>query len=281
MNTVGEIMYGFVCPVCAEPLRREGGAFVCPSSHSFDAAKEGYVNLLTGSRSGALTGDSAEMARSRRAFLSKGYFDVLAAELCKIAEKYGKTDNVLDICCGEGHYSDFFKKRFPQANVLGFDLSREMIKRAAKQNKTVGYSVANMTTVPIADGSTDCAFHLFAPFYASEFSRILSADGILVSVVSGAEHLFELKSILYDSPYLNEVKDPSDGTFEIEESYDVTDKVEITDKEDINALFGMTPYSHHTPREGLQRLAETDSLAVTLCFHIFIFRKRDNLKNEL
>lgn len=274
-------IYNFICPVCDAPLERVGGAFGCSGGHSFDIAKEGYVNLLTGSRSGALTGDSADMARCRRAFLSKGCFDVLSNELCRIAEKYGVKDSVLDICCGEGHYSSFFKDHIPESNVLGFDLSREMVKRAAKQNKNVGYAVANMTSIPVPDGSVDFAFHLFAPFCASEFMRILSPNGILVSVVAGTDHLIELKELLYDKPYLNDVRDPSDGESQIVEEYDLKDKINLRSNEDIRALFNMTPYCHHTPPSGMQKLARADSLDVSLCFHIFIFGKRERLKNEL
>ena len=278
---INNSMYNFICPVCAAPFERVGGVFRCSGGHSFDIAKEGYVNLLTGSRSGALTGDSADMARCRRAFLSKGFFDALSNELCRIAEKYGVKGSVLDICCGEGHYSSFFKNHIPESNVLGFDLSREMVKRAAKQNKNVGYAVANMTSVPVPDGSVDCAFHLFAPFCESEFMRILSPNGILISVVAGAEHLIELKNLLYDKPYPNDVHDPSDGGAEIIEEYDLKDKIALRSNEDIRALFNMTPYCRHTPTSGIQKLSQTDRLDVSLCFHVFIFGKRERLKNEL
>ncbi len=266
-------LYGFVCPVCGSLLKNSGAAFVCAGGHSFDIAKEGYVNLLIGSKSGALTGDSADMARCRRAFLSKGYFDALSSELCRTVEKYGVAEHVLDICCGEGHYSSFFKNRFPKSNVLGFDLSREMVKRAARQNRTVGYAVANMTSIPVADGTVDCAFHLFAPFCKTEFARILSEKGILISAVAGAEHLFELKELLYENPYLNDVRDPSEGSMEIIEEYDVKDKICLSTGEDIRMLFNMTPYCCHTPPSGIERLAAADRLNVSLCFRIFVFKK--------
>lgn len=274
-------MYGFICPVCGEPLKRENGVERCRDGHSFDVAKEGYVNLLTGSRSGSLTGDSADMARCRRAFLSKGYFDALAEEVCRIAGKYGFADgNFLDICCGEGHYSSYVKNKLPDADVLGFDLSREMVKRASKQNRRVGYAVANMTSVPVEDNSVDVAFQLFAPFYSSEFTRILSDNGVLISVVAGERHLIELKELLYDKPYLNEVREPSDGSMKLLTSYDLNSSVTIATSEDIKALFGMTPYCRHTSRDAAIRLFERTSLDVTLSFHIFIYGKRETA-NEL
>lgn len=34
------------CPVCGGPLLLVGRSLRCPKAHSFDLAKEGYVNLL-------------------------------------------------------------------------------------------------------------------------------------------------------------------------------------------------------------------------------------------
>lgn len=40
----------FRCPLCERPLRREEGAYRCPSGHSFDIAREGYTHLLPANR---------------------------------------------------------------------------------------------------------------------------------------------------------------------------------------------------------------------------------------
>ena len=53
-----------MCPVCGGALFREGGSLKCENGHSFDFAKEGYVNLLLGSRSTQRMGDSRESAKA-------------------------------------------------------------------------------------------------------------------------------------------------------------------------------------------------------------------------
>ena len=35
------------CPICASQLNKEDRRFVCAQNHSFDVARQGYVNLLT------------------------------------------------------------------------------------------------------------------------------------------------------------------------------------------------------------------------------------------
>ena len=92
-----------VCPVCGEPLLWKEKSVTCPAGHSFDIAREGYVNLLRSSKSGDRIGDDRESARSRRDFLNKGYYALLRAWLTEhFADRQG---SVLDICCGEGYYT--------------------------------------------------------------------------------------------------------------------------------------------------------------------------------
>ena len=72
------------CPVCNEQLNRVDRTLRCEKGHSFDIAKEGYVNLLRAGKSGDLIGDDKYSARSRRDFLNKGYYAALQQELCNI-----------------------------------------------------------------------------------------------------------------------------------------------------------------------------------------------------
>lgn len=113
-----------VCPICGESLNKSENALKCQNNHCFDFAKEGYVNLLVGSKSGDKTGDSKESARARHAFLQKGYYSCLKNT---IAEKMNGT--VLDICCGDGYYDNY------DGELYGFDISKEMVRLASKTNK--------------------------------------------------------------------------------------------------------------------------------------------------
>ena len=36
----------FTCPVCGQRLEKEGAQMKCPSGHSYDISRRGYVNLL-------------------------------------------------------------------------------------------------------------------------------------------------------------------------------------------------------------------------------------------
>ena len=72
------------CPICAEPLTLTSATCSCPRGHSFDVAREGYVNLLLGGIRGA-AGDTKEMLRARRTFLERGFYAPLSAQVNAMA----------------------------------------------------------------------------------------------------------------------------------------------------------------------------------------------------
>ena len=60
------------------------------------------------------------------------------------------------------------------AASYGFDISKEMVRLAAKRGNAVTF-VANMASIPVADESVDYCTHLFAPFNEKEFARVLNS----------------------------------------------------------------------------------------------------------
>lgn len=71
------------CPICGHPLTgaTEGTArtLACPHRHSFDIARQGYVNLLAGRAPHA--GDTGEMVAARADFLAAGHYDLISRAL--------------------------------------------------------------------------------------------------------------------------------------------------------------------------------------------------------
>ena len=261
------------CPVCSKELACDNKIWSCVNSHCYDIAKEGYVNLLTSSRSGDTIGDNKDMARSRRDFLNKGYYEPLAIAVTECLSEYSADgDAVLDICCGEGYYTAYAAERLRRA-YYGFDLSKNMVRLASKRKCGAELFVANIASIPIHDKAIKAAFHLFAPFHAREFHRILADNGVLLTALPGKYHLYGLKELLYDEPYLNDEKEPEAEDFRVAERIRVQDEITLNSREDIAALFQMTPYFYHTPSEGMDRLSECDRLTTPIDFVIMVLKK--------
>ena len=72
--------------------------------------------------------------------------------------------------------------------LYGFDLSKTMVRLAAKRKNGGQYFVANLARMPVAESCIDTALHLFAPFHDRAFARVLAPGGRLYSVTPGAHH---------------------------------------------------------------------------------------------
>lgn len=269
----------FRCPLCAAPLTREPGAYRCPAGHSFDVAKEGYVHLLPpNQKHSALPGDDRDMVLARRDFLSRGYYQPLLNTLCsRILALSGESPALLDAGCGEGWYTAgicqalrFAGKR---PRVAGTDISKFALRTAARREREAEFAVASSYRLPLAEGSVDILLNCFSPLALEEFRRVLRPGGAFLYVVPGADHLWELKRVLYDSPYPNEEKETPYEGFAYERIVPVDGTVTLPDQTDIQNLFRMTPYCWKTPRSGVERLAALESLTVTVSFRVHVFRR--------
>ena len=259
-----------ICPVCRCKLNLSDRSYRCENGHTYDIAKEGYVNLLTGKhKSGSLIGDNKDMAKSRRLFLEKGYYDFLAI---RIAQLLHGRENVLDISCGEGYYTNLISVK-SGVNVSGFDISKEMIRLAAKKYKSNAFFVANIADVPLSDGSVDGAFQICAPFNEKEFARILRDEGILISVVPAKRHLWELKELIYETPYENNEDGTQHSRLRLISTETVKSRGLLNSNDEIMRLFSMTPYYYRTSLSDMQKLSGVNSLEVGFEFDIRIFGK--------
>lgn len=273
MERVEEMTEILRCPVCGGAFEEKKTGLICPAGHSFDRAREGYVNLLSGKRPGS--GDSREMALARRMFLDRGYYLPLANAAGDILKQCcAPGGRVLDICCGEGYYTSLLAERFDDRLFWGFDISREMVRLAAKRTKKVSFFVANLAEIPAFDGAVDLGLHFFAPFNDGEFARIISPGGYLVSAIPGREHLWGLKKILYDRPYHNDEKAPEAESFELLERIRVSTELEVEGNENISALFKMTPYAFRTPKAGMERIAGLETVFTTAEFVLLIYKRK-------
>lgn len=267
----------FVCPVCAGRLDRQGGQYRCEQGHSFDVARENYVNLLPANRQHSKApGDDKAMAAARTRFLDGGWYGPLRNKLCQLTEALLPDGGaLLDAGCGEGWYTAALAQvaAAREGRTAGVDLSKPAVKRAGRRCPGAEIAVASVYHLPVADGTVDLLVNCFSPLAAEEFRRVVKPGGHFLYVVPGPRHLWELKELLYDRPYENEEKKEEYGGFTLEGVEPVETAFTLTDPQDIRALYHMTPYTWKTPREGAARLEQVTELTVTAQFRIHRFRR--------
>lgn len=267
----------FLCPICSEPLTKAEGRYVCSSGHSFDVAREGYVNLLPANRQHSKApGDDKAMAAARTLFLDGGWYGPLRNKLCQLAEEFLPAGGaLLDAGCGEGWYTAALAEVAAKkgGRTAGVDLSKPAVKRAARRCPGGEIAVASVYHLPVGDDSIDLLLNCFSPLAAGEFARVLRPGGTFLYVVPGPRHLWSLKEVLYDRPYENEEKTEEYPGFRLEGVEPVETTFTLTDPAHIQALYHMTPYTWKTPKSGAERLAGLKSLTVTAQFRIHRFRR--------
>ncbi len=259
------------CPICHEPLTHHNKVFVCVNHHSFDQARQGYVNL---SRKQKSSGDNAKMVQARSAFLESGPYDFLREEIRQ--DLSGLHPGVLiDLGCGQGYYTKEFAQTARQS--YGIDLSVPAIVHAAGQDKKTQYIVSSIFDLPFEDDSADVAVSIFTPLPEKEVHRVLKPNGTFLVAGPGREHLLELKEQLYEKVRLNDEPPAELEGFTLESRKTIRKKKHI---DDVKSLLEMTPYAYKTSKEAMERIENLkEGLDVTFEFVISEWRKNDESGN--
>lgn len=284
MNDVSNML--LLCPVCKDKLIKDVSdkIYRCNNNHTYDIAKEGYVNLLISNQKNSKNpGDSKEMVLARVEFLSKGYYGVLSDRINEmIIECLGKNNidlfNIIDLGCGEGYYltnlKNYMDKENIKANYYGMDVSKEAVKYASKTNKDCVWSVGNNFNIPVKDKSIDCILSVFSPIDINECNRILKDNGVFIRVLPRTNHLIQLRNIIYSEVHLNNkvYKASVDENEYIKES-NVTFDIKLN-KEEILSLLKMTPHYWKSTAENKEKLESYESLVITIDMRIGVFQKK-------
>ncbi len=265
------------CPVCSGnlTLSDDSKSAVCTGGrrHCFDFSKEGYLSFP-----GNSGGDSKSAVDARRSFLSKGYYAPAAKAVSDAVTRYlSDSSTVIDAGCGEGYYTSMIAEK--SGFTLGFDLSKFACSAAARsakreENDRLLYATASVFSLPVKDSIADGVVNIFAPCSEREYSRILKSDGYLFVVGAGKEHLMGLKRAIYDDVYENGERADMPSDMEHIERIISKHEIEVEGREDIEALFSMTPYYWRTGRSDKDKLADVRKLKTEIEFEINIYKKR-------
>lgn len=286
------------CPTCDAELVLERSVLKCQHNHTFDVAKEGYVNLLLAHQKRSKEpGDNKAMINARRAFLEQGYYQPLADALSKLIATHAlstatsttstteasATLALFDAGCGEGYYLQQVKLGLQahfqrnlvalQVQAAGCDIAKIAIQKAAKQYRDNQFSVASTFQLPLSDASQDALIQVFAPASTDDVARVLQPGGLWLQVNPASAHLQELKAMVYDSAQQHEIKAVSSAHFDIVHDDTLRFTIHFANNADKMNLLMMTPFYWSASDEAKQQINQ--SLSQTTChFHIQVLRKK-------
>lgn len=279
------------CPVCRAPLLCTATGYQCAAMHSFDAARQGYVNLvLAHKKHSKEPGDDPEMIQSRRRFLELGHYgkvsDGINAAISVVLSGLADASecSVLDAGCGEGFYLQRLKEALAQGSAgqlpieyHGVDVSKFAVRQATQRDRTMAWFVASINDLPFLDSSLDIVLSVFSPANILEFARILKQSGSLVFVSPGPKHLNGLREIIY--PVTREHEAPS-ITEKAKELFSpatvarITYPLALEGNQVIMDLLAMTPYYWNIDRETKAKVAALERLQLDVDVEIRVFKKK-------
>jgi len=278
------------CPVCRQPLLPSASGYQCPALHTFDAARQGYVNLLLAHRKHSkVPGDDPEMVRSRRRFLDQGHYQPVADRIAVVIREAlagtssGSVCNLLDAGCGEGYYLQRLKTALSQGSQAaltttyhGVDVSKFAVRQATQRDRSMAWLVASINDLPFLPASLDLVLSVFSPTNLGEFARILKPGGSLVYVGPGPHHLNGLREIIY--PVTRKHEEPSISE-KAKEHFTppvlarIHYPLELQGQQVIMDLLAMTPYYWNIDQATKAKVAACDRLALDVDVEIRLFRK--------
>jgi 23S rRNA (guanine745-N1)-methyltransferase len=299
-----------LCPVCKESLHanESNKSLSCDNNHSFDRARQGYLNLLLAHKKKSKNpGDSQAMVSARQAFLNSDFYRPISDSLNQIIvdaalkldssekelSKSEKAIQVLDIGCGEGYYSQRMHNSLNDHqivhNLFGLDISKDAVIAAAKRAKAEKHNedvatasasewlVASAIDIPLQAQSIDIATCLFTRLMPESYHKVIKQDGLFICVNTGEKHLIELREKLYDKITKTEfdpVKNMGED-FELVDHQQVSYTNTLGSQQQIQDLLLMTPHNWRTTAENKESLKSLEELTVTIDAQIHVFKAKE------
>lgn len=308
----------FTCPICHSPLqpardtwRCDGSLHPKQTSHPFDVARQGYINLLpVQQKKSKAPGDSQQSIDARKRFLDAGYYQPLQALICQqmtqlLAENRVAIENVeqpirwLDIGCGEGYYTQAMA--YTGMNTLiAADISKPALASLAKVGKAANYLwyqqdmkgektetktaaiypiVTSAAHLPLRSYSMTGISSIFSPILPEAFATALQDKGYLLIAKPDAGHLASIREALFDSVREHD-SDKFLPTlapyFELIDTHNISVSLSLP-VEALTDLLTMTPYAYRARAENRQILltsAETTPFVTEAKFVVYVLKKR-------
>ncbi len=287
----------FICPLCQSPLipapdtwRCDGSLNAKHTAHSFDVARQGYINLLpVQQKKSKAPGDSPESVAARQRFLKAGYYQPLQTLICqqiqKLLDKKNKQPiSWLDIGCGEGYYTEAMAQTGIDT-LLAADISKPAVLELAKTSKaanrlwyqryqqdiqeeedanktaTIYPLVTSAAHLPLRAQSMTGISSIFSPILPAAFAHVLQKDGYLIIAKPDVGHLASIREALFDEvrehdsdKFLDELA----PYFKLLDTHCITANMRLS-TEALADLLTMTPYSYRARADKRQALlAATD-----------------------
>lgn len=270
----------FACPICHSSMNVfEFRSLICSNQHSFDFAKQGYMNLTTHQVN---TKYSKELFEARRKLITEAkFYQPLSKTIAKVINEHNdvmEAITLLDTGCGEGsHLADICDLVNKKTVGVGIDLSKEGIMVASKNYSNKIWAVADLARSPFNNQRFDVILNILSPSNYAEFSRLLKPDGIVIKIVPQSGYLKELREHLFQQSEKENYSN-SETVERFKENFQIVESSRLTylnhlEPSSMEWLVQMTPLTWSTSEEQLASFLGKGSNQITVDLEILIGKK--------
>lgn len=261
------------CPICSGEINViDNNRLVCDKNHSFDLAKQGYVNMLGKQVS---TMYDHELFEARKNIIqTHKIYDQVHQFISNMIQENIQAGLVFDAGSGEGsHLNSIFKQvNNNKLHGLGLDISKDGVLMAAKNYSSQNWIVGDLTNTPFSNHTVDIILSFLSPANYKEFERILKGNGLLIKVIPGSHYLKEIRQAL--SSVLQEYEN-TDTVELMKEKVHVLKENRITyqvklDIDGLKELLKMTPLAWHANEDQINRFLANGNEIITVDLHIVL-----------
>nr|WP_295971563.1 methyltransferase domain-containing protein [uncultured Bacillus sp.] len=270
----------FRCPHCKGSLLViDLKCLKCSKNHTFDFAKQGYVNLMTHSFKSNYNKQLFEARQ--KIIMESNLYGLLHKKISKVikghlAEHPTFPSLILDAGCGEGsHLHRILDEcRSTAITGVGLDISKDSIVMAAKNYKEPIWLVGDLAKSPLEDKSFHVILNILSPSNYKEFKRILVPNGLYIKVVPHSNYLKELREALFEDS--KKVIYKNDNTvelfkthFKLKDGFNLCYTKRLNHVELIN-LAQMSPLSWNAEKTDIESFINRVSSEITVDLDILI-----------
>ncbi|MCO7176282.1 putative RNA methyltransferase [Sporolactobacillus kofuensis] len=269
------------CPICAESFQVvEMKSLICKQGHTFDLAKQGYVNFATRPIH-THYGKSLFEAR-QKIIVTHKFFDPLVHHLTTsigtLSEPSDHHRSLLDLGCGEGSLlaaicNNLYKNDSLSVVGCGIDLAKEGIQLASKHYPDQMWFVGDLAQPVFENHQFDFILNILSPSNYQVVNQLLKPGGHIIKVIPGSHYLQELRSFFYGEE--KNVYSNTDIKALFMKHYPKTRSKRITydiklNQEGVNEILQMTPLAWTATRDQCEQWLEKSSAKITADFEILI-----------
>ncbi|HHY14343.1 MAG TPA: methyltransferase domain-containing protein [Thermoanaerobacterales bacterium] len=278
-EVVKQIVDIFGCPICQESMEVVAEkSIICSRNHTFDFARQGYINMLKRPSNQYYDKNLFESRRSiiTESNLYASLHKIISEKITKYLDGHYKPAIILDAGSGEGSHLQRILDNYCNENIIGIglDIAKEGIKMASRSYRNQIWLVGDLANIPLKDKSTHVILNILSPANYMEFKRILAPKGIIVKIVPQSNYFIELREAVFEN---NNKKDYSnDGTislfkqnFQLVEEFRFNYFKKLRNNE-IKELVQMSPLSWHVERERIDSFINRVFPGITIDLDILI-----------